>query len=766
MRKKSIQSSLQLNFVLVAILPTLAISFGSIIFGYLNAHNNAVKQLEAQIALEELKIDAWIESGQNELIAALNEPYLLERIQVSLKLQNKITYYDYYKEGAQLRLDRYLEGARLLQAISVLDLEGNVILSTNQQEEGKTYTDESIFLQGLRGGNTGVIETPDAGDSFAIAAAYPVANTEGEIAGALLGFIPLEALASLLETPIPEPESSRVLLVDTQYRLLADSSPALVADTGQIAQNPLHSTGIDQAIDSRSSGFLRYRNEQGAAVYGVYRWIPGLDAALLVEQKFSTVLGNILTNQVVNLLIIAVGIGLAVMISVFTARRIATPLAHLAQASTEIASGDFSRTVQLEQEDEIGVLAKAFNSMAAQLRNLVTNLELRVNERTQALQDSNQQLMRRARQMETTSQVSREITSILELNSLLMRVVQLIRSSFDYYHVSIFLSDPEQNRLIWRAGSGSANPENVLLNIDGGSMNGKAALSNEAVIAQDTRLEPSFLPDPGLPATRSELVLPLRMGEQVIGTMDIHQREPGGFSPEDVTVLQSLGDQIAIAIHNALLYEKTQEFAVLEERNRMARELHDSISQLLYSQTLYADAGSKYLSVGQHEQATGYMNQLQESAHQALKEMRLMIYELRPSILEHEGLWGAIEHRLETVERRSGVEAQFAGDPSIKLPAAVENQLYLVAQEALNNVLKHSKAQNVNVSLSQEDMTITFSVTDDGAGFDPAVIKWGLGLDNIRQRAKRVGGTFKIHSEPGKGTQLVICIPGGDEDDE
>jgi nitrate/nitrite-specific signal transduction histidine kinase len=764
LRRKSIRARLLVYFILVAILPTLAISAGSILFGYYSARQNAVKRLDSLIALEEMKINTWLASGQNELVMTLNETYLLERIQVSLKMENKAAYYDFYKEGALYRLNRYLADTRLLNLISVLDLNGNVVLSTDPNQEGKNYAAQSFLSAGLQGAVTQVVQNPDLSKGFVIVTVYPVMDGDGQVAGELMGTLKPESLAALLEIPDLPLGSGRVMLVDTQNNLFTASTVSLLlSQDGNPAFVNVHSQGIDRGLASKDSGFLSYQDELGHSVYGVRRWIAGLNMALIVEQDQSAILADIFTNQIINLLIIAAGIGLAVFISLLTARRIATPLAGLAQASVEIASGNFDRAVQTDQEDEIGVLAKAFNSMASQLRALVENLEGRVKDRTAELQESNQQLTKRALQMETTSQVSRQITSILDMDALLSRIVNLIQESFAYYHIGIYLLERDTGRLLWCAGSHSISSHNMVLALNSQSLNGRAAMGNQAVLVDDVRQETSFLADPNLPETLSELVIPLRMGEQLIGTMDIHHRSLNGFSTEDLKVLQGLGDQIAIAINNAQLYEKIQALAVVEERNRMARELHDSISQLLYSQALYADAGSKYLRTGQPAQAAEYMDQLQESAHQALKEMRLMIYELRPSILESEGLWGAIQHRLETVERRSGVEVLFEGEPSLKIPAGLEKELYLIAQEALNNVLKHSRASTVKVSLSTQNGNIVFSIIDNGTGFDPAIVRSGLGLENIRQHAEHAGGVVTIDSRPGEGASLVIRIPGSED---
>jgi nitrate/nitrite-specific signal transduction histidine kinase len=759
---KSIQGRLLVYFILVAILPTIAISVGSILFGYYNARQSVVKQLDSLIALEENKINTWLENGQNELVTTFNETYLLERIQVSINMQNRPAYYDFYREGALFRLNRYLADTRLLKVISVLDLNGVVILSTEKQQEGQNFAAEPFFTQGLQGAVTQIVRSPDLQPGFVIVTAYPVVNSDGQVIGELLGSIKEETLAALLEVPDLPQNTGRVLLTDEQNNIFtaSPSSLLLTPGSGETFIN-VHSAGIDRALAGKDSGFLSYKDEYGRSVYGVRRWIAGLNMALLVEQDQSSVLANIFTNQVINLLIIAAGIGLAVFISLLTARRISTPLAGLAQASVEIASGNFTRTVELDQEDEIGVLAKAFNSMASQLHTLVDSLETRVKDRTGELQESNRELLKRARQMETTSQVSREITSILDIDPLLSHVVQLIEESFSYYHVSIFLLDKTSPRLVWRAGSKQESPQNGTLELLSNSLNSKAAQTNQAVLVNDVRQEPSFLADPDLPETLSELVIPLRMGEQVIGTMDIHHRALNAFSPEDLKVLQGLGDQIAIAINNALLYEKIQALAVLEERNRLSRELHDSVIQSLYSLNLMAGGWQRQLEADRQMDVHQYLQKVRNISEQALREMRLLIHQLRPPVLEEVGFLDALHQRLDAVEKRAGIDARLVVEDMLELPYQLEEPFFWIAQEALNNALKHGSPRTINVWLGVEKNRILLKVRDDGCGFDleQAQRCGGLGLRTMKERATAIEADLSIQTSPGQGTLVCLAAP-------
>ncbi len=201
--------------------------------------------------------------------------------------------------------------------------------------------------------------------------------------------------------------------------------------------------------------------------------------------------------------------------------------------------------------------------------------------------------------------------------------------------------------------------------------------------------------------------------------------------------------------------------AVVEERQRLARELHDSVTQSLYSITLFAGAAAEQLADGTPARASHHLQLLQTTAQDALREMRLLIFELRPPVLEKEGLAGALRARLETVEARVGLHADLLVDGNRRLPLGVEEELYRIAQEALNNVLKHAGARQVTVSLNMEGPTVRVEIRDDGAGFDPAAVyeKGGMGLPGMRERAQRLGAKLSIDSMPGSGTRLSVEMP-------
>lgn len=209
---------------------------------------------------------------------------------------------------------------------------------------------------------------------------------------------------------------------------------------------------------------------------------------------------------------------------------------------------------------------------------------------------------------------------------------------------------------------------------------------------------------------------------------------------------------------NERLRQQAAEMAILEERNRLARDLHDSVTQSLYSLTLFAEASQRLAKSGEINRANDYLTQVGDTSQQALKEMRLLVYELRPLMLEKVGLVGALQQRLDAVEGRAGVETRLLVDDQIELSPSVEEALYRIAQEALNNTLKHANASVVNIQLMIDDERVQLMIEDDGDGFDLAVDSHngGIGLQSMHERAEKLGTRLQVNTAPANGTQIIV----------
>lgn len=259
---------------------------------------------------------------------------------------------------------------------------------------------------------------------------------------------------------------------------------------------------------------------------------------------------------------------------------------------------------------------------------------------------------------------------------------------------------------------------------------------------------------------QSLLVYPLIVKDVVIGSLNaINKAE--GFNDDDMRILGLLADQAAIAIENARLHEQAAESAVLAERHRLARELHDSVTQSIYSVILFADATRRALQVEKTAVATDHLGELRQMADGALADMRLLLYELHPPELAEEGLVSILHNRLNAVESRVGLQTNLNVSGEIELPLALESELYKIAQEALHNVIKHAYASNVTVQIDSTEEQFCLTIQDDGVGFVPEALQQnnsGLGLRSIRERVQKIAGELVIQSVPGEGTDLQVTV--------
>lgn len=199
---------------------------------------------------------------------------------------------------------------------------------------------------------------------------------------------------------------------------------------------------------------------------------------------------------------------------------------------------------------------------------------------------------------------------------------------------------------------------------------------------------------------------------------------------------------------------QAEKLAVANERNRLARDLHDSVAQTLYGLTLQSEAASRKLAAGQPEAVEDDLREIRDSA----QETRLLIFELRPPILEEEGLAAALQARLDAVEARSGLRVKNEIQDVGRLAPQVETAYYRIAQEALNNSMKHAQASEIKVALSQEGATLHMAIIDNGIGFslENPGHQGGLGLEGMRERAEQIGGRLCLQSQPGQGTNVTM----------
>ena len=285
----------------------------------------------------------------------------------------------------------------------------------------------------------------------------------------------------------------------------------------------------------------------------------------------------------------------------------------------------------------------------------------------------------------------------------------------------------------------------------------------------DIRADPRFewWPD-AHPRMRSFLGVPLLFKGDIVGAFYLTDKA-GGFDDADVELVRGLAAHAAVVIENARLFDASRERSIAEERSRLARDLHDALTQRLFSLnlTLEAAAATATATGGDPTSTVDAIAQARALVDSALAELRTLIFELRPPELDADGLVGALRKHAELLSRAHGIAVTAAdqrppGAP--RLNTETERQLLRVAEEALSNAMRHSGASAVAVRLTGDGGAVVLSVTDDGQGFDPAarsIASRKLGLTSMRERVEALGGTLQITSAAGRGTTVLASVPRG-----
>jgi PAS domain S-box-containing protein len=383
-------------------------------------------------------------------------------------------------------------------------------------------------------------------------------------------------------------------------------------------------------------------------------------------------------------------------------------------------------------------------------------------ERVQAYQMLEQRITDRTRELSALYEVTAVASKSLDLTATLESSLEQVLTVMGCGVGAIHLFDETNQVLrvaVWR-GLSSA----VISQLDwlrpGQGLVGSAMERGEPLVVPNVAADPRAPEAVLASGSQAYVGAPLRARGRVLGVLSVVGEAERQFEVEEVALLASIADEIGVAVENARLYEQIEQLAVMEERSRLARELHDSVTQSLYSLTLFAEVGRRAAEAGELEQVIDYLTRLGQVAQQTLKEMRLLVYELRTSALETEGLVRALQQRLEAVEKRAGVESRLVVEAITGLPALVEEGLYRIAQEALNNALKHAAATLVTVRININAEQAELEVIDNGMGFDPAVVghAGGIGLNSMAERAEQLGGKLTIFSKPGEGTRVRVNV--------
>jgi GAF domain-containing protein/anti-sigma regulatory factor (Ser/Thr protein kinase) len=371
------------------------------------------------------------------------------------------------------------------------------------------------------------------------------------------------------------------------------------------------------------------------------------------------------------------------------------------------------------------------------------------------------------RQMRALQRLTSAVAASLDLQELLDLSLSAAMRLFGADRAGIFLSEPSGSGIHSAAARGLSNDYLDAVHARYRDESGDPAQAPEQMYVADARTDPRMAALRGAvlrEGFRSMLFSALRYRNEQIGVFVLYHDQIRAYSDGEIALVRTFADQAAIAIEHARLFEDTRRLAVVEERNRLARELHDSVTQSLFSMSLMTQALPRLLDTNP-ARARERLDRLGELARGALAEMRSLIFELRPAALEEEGLVSAIGKYAAAFESREGVRVVVHVDGERRLPIEQEETLFRITQEALNNVAKHARATSVIISLRFDADASSLEVRDDGVGFDTTAVvagRRGFGMTSMRDRAALLRGETSVESEPGRGTTVLVRVPSAD----
>ncbi|MEJ2207750.1 MAG: GAF domain-containing protein [Anaerolineae bacterium] len=545
----------------LVVLLVVILGIGVTLGGLQGLSQQARNQLASVAILKESEIETWLADLQFDLILALTGDEVQRRALTLLEGTGGPAAQRLAQSEVNMRLEQVIAQTGRHEALLLLNLQGQVVFSTDEAQQGAARGSQLYFREGLKGPYIQPPRHSVTDMSTFIYASRPVMDPQGQVVGVLAGRANLNTLNEIM--------AERTGLGDTGETYLVNSNQTMLTPARTGENNIwLGTDGVARAVGEQLNGSDLYDNYRQVAVVGAYRWLPDLQVALLAEQEQGEAF-----RPVYTMLGIAAGVGLlglvlAVGVSLLMTRSIVTPLAGLAETAGQIADGNLMRVVPSGRRDEIGRLARAFNSMTAQLRELIGSLEDRVAERTAELE-------RRSHYLEAAAEVGRAASSILESEALMDQVVNLIRDEFDLYYAGLFMLDDTGEWAVLRAGTEPGGQALLArehrLRVGGESMIGWCTAQGQARVALEAGEDAVRLATPELPETRSEAALPLRSRGKVIGALTVQDDEPGAFDAQSMVVLQTMADQVAATLDNARLF--SERLQALEMAQRAYGEL-------------------------------------------------------------------------------------------------------------------------------------------------------------------------------------------------
>jgi nitrate/nitrite-specific signal transduction histidine kinase len=476
------------------------------------------------------------------------------------------------------------------------------------------------------------------------------------------------------------------------------------------------------------------------------------------EESWAEIMRPTLPYRQLLYVLFALGVIVPVLVTAYGVRHITNPIQKLIHASEQVTAGQFKQRIEVKTGDEIETLADQFNLMSAELDESYSSLEKKVAERTHELA--------------TLNAIAARVSSSLNLNEIMADALERIMDLTGMEH-----------GIAYRVAGGQGNAANTETDTEEAHLRVMAfrgfpptfadlgdnlPLSRSATGVAGQRGEPVIWTLVELPTesalkerlatlgVEQVIAIPLMAKGRLVGSLNLSTNLSQAYPPEQIALLKTIGQQIGVAVENAHLYEQAKQTAITAERSRLARELHDAVTQTLFSANLIADVIPRIWKRNP-EEGMQNLEELRQLTRGALAEMRTLLLEMRPESLERSDIKSLITQLADAFIGRVRVPVSLDIQGDCMLTHDVKLVFYRVAQEALNNIAKHSGARQVEVHMECQPNQMRLFIKDDGLGFEPASISPDhLGMAIMRERANSIGANLKIDTQVGQGTSVEL----------
>jgi nitrate/nitrite-specific signal transduction histidine kinase len=642
--------------------------------------------------------------------------------------------------------------------IYFVDEHGTIFKTQPEQPEliGQDWSDTSQFRY-VRDNPPGAgpvtnIQAIGTDESGIVCVIWPMHNMLSEFIGAgyyCLAINPHEQ--NILYTTINSLSLGRnVYILDGNQRIIFSPDPA------QLCRDLSKEAYIQQLLQSESKS-IRFQNgtEDRVISYGtlVRSKDPNTSWILVSEQSWAEIMQPTLPYRQLLLVLLALGVVVPVLVTAYGVRHITNPIQKLIRATEQVTAGQFKHRIEVKTGDEIETLANQFNLMSAKLDDSYSSLEKKVADRTRELAILNSII--------SVASHSLDIQEILE-DALNKTVEQM---GFEAGAAFRLDPDPTSPILIACRGLEPTTAIHLMNSYAITGQGGPAAYPKEVITFGIEDFQDEKLKNQLSQFDFQLLVyIPLSTKGRELGFFILSKHEAGQLSPEELSLLSSIGQQIGVAMENARLYEQAEQAAVVAERHRLAREFHDAVTQTLFSANLIADVIPRIWKRNPDEGLQN-LEELRQLTRGALAEMRTLLLEMRPESLERADIKSLLTQLGDAFVGHIRVPLDLEINGDCELTHEVKIVFYRVAQEALNNIAKHSGARQVDVHLECQPDHLNLCIKDDGLGFEPDLLPPGhMGIAIMRERASSIGACLKIESQPGQGTTVELDWRSGRKD--